>query len=266
MARLDVNFYSYSLDHGVDITVTVPSFTPCDKQPGIKPTHKLEAKFPVLYLLHGHGNDHHCWLRYTSVERLAEEQRIALVAFDTGNKAYNNMPAGDNYYDFLNEELPDFIQSMFPISSRREDTYIAGLSMGGYGALAHALSVPSRYCAFGAMSPGVAARDGRVRRETLDPNSVTGIFRRAIEPIHELEARLKEGAELPKGYICCGKQDHLYQRVEDFVTDAKALGANFTWHPVDGFEHEWRYWDMEIANFLQWIPRTDFYSNRPHKV
>ena len=266
MARFDVNFYSYSLDHGVDITVTVPSFTPCDRAPGVKPSHWVEAKYPVLYLLHGHGNDRLCWLRYTAVERLAEEQRIALVTFDTGNKAYNNMPAGDNYFDFLNEELPGFVGAMFPISSRREDTYIAGLSMGGYGALAHALSNPARYCAFGAMSPGVAGRADRIRRETLDPNSVTDIFRRGIEPLHELEARLKEGADLPRGYICCGMQDHLYSRVEEFVADARALGADFTWHPVDGFEHEWRYWDIEIANFLRWIPRTDPWADRPHKV
>ena len=266
MARFDVNFYSYTLDHGVDITVTIPTYTPCDRQPGTAPTHQPEAPFPVLYLLHGHGNDRLCWLRYTSVERLAEEQRIALVTFDTGNKAYNNMPAGDRYYDFLNKELPDFINHMFPVSSRREDTFIAGLSMGGYGTLAHALTNPARYCAFGAMSPGVAARADRKRQKDLDPNSVADMFRRAIEPIYELEARLKEGAVLPKGYICCGKQDHLYQRVEDFVTDAKALGADFTWHPVDGFEHEWHYWDIEIGNFLRWIPRTDYYADKPHKV
>ncbi len=266
MARFNVNFYSYSLDHGVDITVTVPSFTPCDRQPGVRPTHGLEARYPVLYLLHGHGNDSQCWLRYTSVERLAEEQRIALVTFNCGNKAYNNMPAGDNYYDFLNEELPGFVNAMLPISPRWEDTYIAGLSMGGYGTLAHALTNPGRYCAFGAMSPGLAARADRVRRETLDPDSPKDMFRRAIEPIYELEARLKEGVTLPRGYICCGRQDHLYQRVEDFVTDARALGADFTWHPVDGYEHEWRYWDLEIANFLQWIPRTDPYSGHPHKV
>ena len=266
MARFDVNFFSYTLGHGVDIAVTIPSFTPCDFQPGVKPSHRAEAKFPVLYLLHGHGNDYQCWLRYTSVERLAEEQRIALVTFNSANKAYNNMPAGDNYYDFLNEELPDFITHMFPVSDRREDTYIAGLSMGSYGALAHALSSPARYRAFGAMSPGVAAREDRRRRESLNPQSVEDMFRRAIEPIHELEARIKEGAELPAGYICCGRQDFLYQRVEDFVTDAKALGADFTWHPVEGYEHEWRYWDLEIANFLRWIPRTDAYAGKPHKV
>ncbi len=264
MARFDVNFYSYTLDHGVDISVTVPSFSPCDRRDGVRPTHRAEAKFPVLYLLHGHGNDYQCWLRYTSVERLAEEQRIALVTFNSANKAYNNMPAGDNYYDFLNEELPDFIAQMFPISSRREDTYIAGLSMGGYGTLAHALSNPGRYRAFGAMSPGVAAREDRVPRESLSPTEA--LFRRAVEPMRELEARIREGADLPKGYICCGKQDFLYKRVEDFVTDAKALGADFTWHPVDGYEHEWRYWDLEIANFLRWIPRTDAYAGKAHKV
>ena len=266
MARFEVNFYSYSLDHGVDIEVTIPSFSPCDRQPGVRPTHKVPARFPVLYLLHGHGNDYQCWTRYTSVERLAEEQRIALVTFSTGNKAYNNMPAGDNYYDFLNEELPDFISSMFPISTRREDTYIAGLSMGGYGTLAHALTNPGRYWAFGAMSPGVFGREDRRRQEDLDQSSLTDIFRRQIEPFFELEARLKEGADLPKGYICCGTQDHLYQRVKEFVEDAKALGADFVWHPVDGYEHEWRYWDMEIANFLKWIPRTDYYADKPHKI
>ena len=249
MARFDANFFSYTLDHGVDISVTIPSFTPCDRQPDVRPGHHMEAKFPVLYLLHGHGNDYQCWLRYTAVERLAEEQRIALVTFNSENKAYNNRPDGDNYYDFLNEELPDFITWMFPISARREDAYIAGLSMGGYGTLVHALTNPGRYCAFGAMSPGIGVRDGRF-----------------IDPLHELEARIREGADLPKGYICCGKQDFLYQRVENFVGEAKALGADFTWHPVDGYEHEWRYWDMEIANFLQWIPRTDPYADQPHKV
>ena len=266
MARFEVNFYSYSLGHGVNIAVTIPSFTPCDHQPGIRPTHRLTARFPVLYLLHGHGNDYECWSRYTSVERLAEEQRIALVSFNSGNRAYNNMPGGDNYYDFLNEELPEFVQAMFPISSRKEDTFIAGLSMGGYGALAHALSSPNRYCAFGAMSPGVAGRGDRRRQEDPDPSSIPNLFRRAIEPMHELEKRLKEHTPLPKGYICCGKQDFLYSRVEEFVADARALGADFTWHPVDGFEHEWRYWDMEIANFLSWIPRTDAYAGMPHKV
>lgn len=258
MARFDVNFFSYTLHHGVSITVTIPTFTPCDYKPDETPSHQVAQKFPVLYLLHGHGNDHQCWTRYTSAERLAEEQRIAIVTFNTQNKAYNNCPNGDLYYDFLNTELHDFVCSMFPVSTRREDTYIAGLSMGGYGTLAHALTNPGRYCAFGAMSPGVSGC--RLGETPKNP----GI--RVIEPILELQKRIEEGAELPKGYICCGKQDFLYDRVAAFAADAESLGAGFTWHPVDGFEHEWRYWDIELANFLRWIPRTDYYADKPHKV
>ena len=251
MARLSVNFYSYTLAHGVDIEVTLPSFSSCDRQPGQTWTHRLPAKFPVLYLLHGYGNDRHCWMRYTGVERLAEEQRIALVTFDALNKAYNNRPDGDNYYDFLDEELPEFIQANFPISDRREDTYLAGLSMGGYGTLIHALKNPEKYRAFGAMSPAVSAKKH---------------FSDGIEPLKEAEARLRDGVDLPAGYICCGKQDFLYGDVCDFVDKIRKLGAEVTWNPVDGYEHEWRYWDWEIGNFLKWIPRTDLYAKRPHKI
>ena len=266
MARLEVNFYSYSLSHGVDIEVTIPSFSSCDHQPGVRPTHEPPAKFPVRYLLHGHGNDCQCWTRYTAVERLAEEQRIALVTFNSGNKAYNNMPDGDNYYDFLHEELPSFITGMFPISGRREDTYIAGLSMGGYGTLAHAFTAPEMYCAFGAMSPGVTARPAGASQYSRERSPFGDVYSRTIEPIEELAGRIGEGVMLPKGYICCGKNDFLYERVCQFRKDAEALGADFTWHFVDGYEHEWRYWDYEIANFLSWLPRTDYYADKPHHI
>ena len=247
MARIQVNFYSYALGHGVDIALTIPSLSSCDRRPDARSTHAPPAKFPVLYLLHGHGNDYQCWTRYTSVERLAEERRIAIVTFNSGNKAYNNLPDGDNYFDFLNEELPDFVTGYFPISPRREDTYIAGLSMGGYGTLAHAYRCPERYCAYGAMSPAPS-----IRALWAVPDHPWGdLYAKAIEPIEEAAARIREGATLPRGYICCGRQDFLYERVARFVEELGALGADFTWHPVDGYEHEWRYWDVEINNFLQ---------------
>ena len=106
MARIMCNFFSYSLGHGVDIEVTLPSFTSCNMEG--ERSHKLPGRFPVLYLLHGHGNDYAVWHRYTSVDRYAEEKRIAIVTFSVGNKPYSNEPGGDNFYDFLEQELPDF--------------------------------------------------------------------------------------------------------------------------------------------------------------
>ena len=82
--------------------MTLPSFTSCNLH--LPHTHALPGKFPVLYLLHGHGNDYQAWLRYTSAERYAEEYRMAVVTFSCHNKAYQNAPLGENFYDFLNEE------------------------------------------------------------------------------------------------------------------------------------------------------------------
>ena len=113
MAQIHCNFFSYSLCHGVDIEVTLPSFTSCNMDD--PHTHSLSGKFPVVYLLHGMGNDYMAWLRYTSVERYAEEKRIAIVTFSVGNKAYMNDDMGDNYYDFLNHELPEFVEAYFAI-------------------------------------------------------------------------------------------------------------------------------------------------------
>ena len=90
MAQIHCNFFSYSLCHGVDIEVTLPSFTSCNMDD--PHTHSLPGKFPVVYLLHGKGNDYMSWLRYTSVERYAEEKRIAIVTFSVGNKAYSTDP------------------------------------------------------------------------------------------------------------------------------------------------------------------------------
>ena len=257
MAQMMVNFYSHTLGHGVDIAVTIPSLSSCDGKDGQPVSHKVEHKYPVLYMLHGHGNDYRCWLRYTSVERLAEEQRMAIVTFNSENKAYNNCAGDDRYEDFLAYELPEFITSMFPVSDRPEDTYIAGLSMGGYGTLAHAFKYPHRYCAYGAMSPAPSIRK-RPHFAGLDFDP--------IEPIEEAAARIREGVKLPKGYICCGRQDFLYESVCKFVEELKALGEDFEWRDVDGFEHEWRFWDLELPRFFAWLPRTDYYADKPHKI
>ena len=127
MAQMHCNFFSYSLGYPVDIEVTLPSFTSCNLH--LPHTHALPGKFPVLYLLHGHGNDYQTWLRYTSAERYAEEYRMAVVTFSCHNKAYQNAPLGENFYDFLNEELPEFVENYFPVSDKSEERYIAGLSM-----------------------------------------------------------------------------------------------------------------------------------------
>ena len=65
-----------------------------------------------------------------------------------------------------------------------------------------------------------------------------GLENEPVEPIEEAAIRIREGVKLPMGYICCGRQDFLYEEVCDFVKKLKELGEEFEWHDVDGFEHE----------------------------
>ena len=250
MAQVQCNLYSYSLGYPVEISVTLPSFTSCNlDQPH---THRLPGKFPVLYLLHGYGNDYKAWLRYTSIERYAEEHRIAVVTFSCHNKAYLNTPNGENFYDFLNEELPEFVENYFPISDRPEERYIAGLSMGGYGALLHGLQHPERYSAIGAMSPAVPEKDAPQEDRWPMRTDLYAVTRHALE----------EQQRLPDLFMCIGSKDFLYARVTTYCQTFRPQwhGSRFRYDDLPGYEHEFAIWDREIQEFLAWIRRDDVYA------
>ena len=86
MAQIQCNFYSHALGHGTNIYVSLPIMSSCDPAKVDKPSHLRSSKLPVLYLLHGYGNDYLCWPRYTSMDRYSEEQLIAMVTLDTGKE------------------------------------------------------------------------------------------------------------------------------------------------------------------------------------
>jgi putative tributyrin esterase len=262
MAQIQCNFFSYSLGHGVDVSITLPSFTSCNmKEPH---THRLPAKFPVLYLLHGAGNDYMVWHRYTSIDRYAEEKRIAVVTCSVGNSAYANVDPGENYYDFLNRELPEFVESYFPISDKREERYIAGLSMGGYGSLLHGLQNPERYSAIGAFSPAV------FRKEDLEKRAKDGRPSLLCDIYEVTKKALESGKQLPDLFLCIGDQDFLYEPVtayHQFLEQVWTASSRLRYDDLPGYAHEFSIWDLEVVQFLDWITRKDaFYAMGANKV
>lgn len=255
MAQLNVNFHSYSIGVPVEIELTLPSVSSCDGRDGTQPSHKLAAKFPVLYLLHGAGNDYHCWTRYTSAERYAEEQQIAIVTCSVGNSRYHNREGarGEKFFDFLSKELPEFLTSYFPISDRPEDTFICGYSMGGYGTMLHTFTTPERFAASGFFSIGVMKNMPDGSKPSPD--------------ILELAKQAKASGKLPKIFLCCGKEDFLYERAVELHNELDAMGIEHRYDELPGYEHEFAFWDLELQKFLAWIPRTDYYADKiPHKI
>ena len=249
MAHIQVNFLSYTLHRAVDLTVIIPSICfPEMMQPD--PHHPQGAKYPVLYLLHGYGNNHLTWSGYTSVELYAEERNIAVVMLSAENKAYINRGGDDNYFDFIAKELPEFIQGMFPVSARPEDTYIAGLSMGGYGALVHGLAQSRRFAAIGAFSGAVKMPGAAVAPEN--------------DPVALADTCAAEDRRVPM-YIACGDQDGLFEGNAEFRDYLRGKGFDVTWVVGEGYGHEWRFWNREVEAFLDWVPRTDAWYNGGEK-
>lgn len=260
MAKLVCNFYSYVLNRAVDITVVLPSVT-CPESLGLgeePASHELPAKFPVLYLLHGFGNNHAQWTGYTNVEMYAEERRIAVVNISAENKAYAKV-GGDDFRRFLAEELPAFLRNYFPVSDKPEETYIAGLSMGGYGSYLHGLTYPERFRAIGTFSAAVSLNPATFAENPLGPGAEPDP---EYSPEALAEKLKKEGKKFPKIYASCGTKDGLYEADRKFAAKLKGLGADVTWDEMEGYGHEWRFWDAQVEKFLDWIPRDDEYAKR----
>ncbi|MBR3295454.1 MAG: hypothetical protein IKI62_04320 [Clostridia bacterium] len=248
MAIFNCNFTSYTLKRDVEINVIIPTMTilPVLAEPDKEHSHEISEPYPVLYLLHGFANNRNSWFNYTSLPRYAEERRIAVVTVSGENKAYSEV-GQDNFFKFINKELPEFVKTMFPISKKKEDTYIAGLSMGGFGTLLHGLSAPENFCAMGPLSAGIH-KPGTSERANL--------FELA-------EKVVADGKQFPKIYMACGCKDRLYDINVEFRDHLIKLGADVTWDEMPEYAHEWPFWDEQIKRFLDWIPRTDCYSKLP---
>lgn len=244
MAKIKCNVISYTLKRTIDIEVILPTVSiPESFGEEGSVHHEYPAKYPVVYLLHGYGNNQSTWGGYTNVEFYAEERKIAIVLIAGENKRY--LDSGiDPFEKFIEEELPEFITNTFPISNEKKDKYIAGLSMGGFGALYHGLTYPHHYQAIGAFSPAV-----RMEKNPIDLFEV-----------------LNNTKESPAMFIACGDQDFLYQDVVEFTTKAQVLNLNPAWISVENYGHEWRFWNQCIEQFLDWIDRSDAYKGVKRKI
>lgn len=261
MAFLDVHAFSDALGLQVNFYVLLPQ--PAKRQIGVA-GGEAQAKYPVLWLLHGLSDDHSIWLRRTSIERYAAEKNLAVVMPAVGRSYYQDMPNGAKFWTFLTEELPALCRAWFPLSAKREDNFAAGLSMGGYGALRMALAKPDRFAAAaslsGALDVSRRLREANKQGGRLSKAELLGIFGEKLSvdgtdaDLFFLAQRVATASgPKPKLYLCCGTED-------DLLPDNRGLHRHLdTVHYPHLYEegpgaHEWGYWDTQIRNVLQWLP------------
>jgi putative tributyrin esterase len=254
MAFIDCHFFSDALGVSASMYVILPQAA--RNQIGMEAVVR-DKKHPTLYLLHGLSDDHTIWLRRTSIERYAAAKGIAVVMPAVNRSFYADMPKGPRYWEFISEELPALARSFFPLSDRREDNFVAGLSMGGYGALKMGLSHPDRFAAAASLS-GALDIDWAVHNvpgnefQWLlgDSESIAGTGLDLFYLAGQLAA---SGKEQPKLYQCCGTEDFLYQDNIRFRDHCRGLGLTFTYEEEPG-THDWGYWDTKIQRVLEWLP------------
>lgn len=263
MAFLTCSLYSHTLYSNISINVCLPSPTSGDQVnfESLRQDYGYDKGFPVVYLLHGMYGDANSWMRFSSIDRYAQDRKIAVVACSAGNNFYQDMPGGLQWATFLTKELPAYICALFPVSPRREDTFAAGFSMGGYGAWHIALTAPERFSKAASMSGAV---DIDAVYKTFRNASISEAFNWQAM-FGDPEALAGSGSDLfaqyqacaekgltPKLYQACGTKDFLYAlnvRARDRLL---SMGADLTWAEGPG-GHDWTFWDAHIQLVLDWL-------------
>lgn len=253
MAFLEVNYYSNTLGMERAMNVILPETT--DRHPEWTNLNDL----PVLYLLHGMSNNHTSWQRKTRIERLARDLKLAIVMPSTDLGWYTNTTYGLNYFEALALELPQKVRDLFPqVSKKREKNFVAGLSMGGYGAWKLALGTEN--FSHAASLSGALYMEEQGMSDMASQDYWQGVFGELRELpgskndlLRLAQDKVNEGKKLPELYAWCGKQDFLFEANEYATTEIQKMGYDLTYETADG-AHEWYYWDKMIERVLEWLP------------
>ena len=255
MAHIQLKVYSEALHMTTGVQVILP--TPLSGESS-EPYYSSEKKVPVLYLLHGTYGSESDYSRFSRIESYAQDYHLAVVMMNVGNSCYRDMPrGGPAYFTYVTEELPKMMRWMFPISHRREDTFICGLSMGGTGAFKLGFSRPELYGRVACMSANFSGWQDKADSS----DSVWSLAFREGEDLTGTEddmyylasSSMESGKQLPGLYVCVGTEDFLYESNAKFHDYLNRLGMEHVYHEQPGI-HNWAFWDDELRRILAWLP------------
>ena len=253
MAYLHIQMESKALGMPVPVDVLLPEYDPTGKY-GIP----VKGPYKTLYLLHGFRGSQSDWVFKSGILRYVSKLPLAVVMPAGNNSFYVNTKAGQKYTDYLALELPSIMEDWFDLSSKREDRYIAGLSMGGYGTYHAAMTYPERFAKASSMSGALDAT--RVFSKNNYEDQAVNLFgpREEFEggpnDLLALAAKLKElpESEIPQFLSLCGEQDGLWEVNTTFQKKMEELQLPVTLESWNG-AHTWDFWDEAIKRVLEWL-------------
>ncbi len=231
------------------------------------------ADYPVLYLLHGLGDDHTAWVAKGALLTLADSLirsgeivPMVIVTPDAWDSWYVNDYAGKcRYEDMFFEEFMPYVENTYRVRREQKNTFIAGLSMGGNASLMYVLRHPDRFGVCGALSPAVLT-DAEMEQRALFSDLFKRLFGDPVDWDHyrrysaiDLARNLPEADKRKVDiYVDCGDDDFLYKGNDAMHTALRDAGIRSEYRMRDG-GHNWEYWRTGLPEILR---RCTSSSNR----
>lgn len=269
MALLQMNMYSHCLAMDTSLNILLPENKHSPQQDKVF----SKREYPVLYVLHGYSDNYSSWMRKSILEFVARNYDVIVVMPEVNNSFYANQ-TGSRYYDYITEELPSKIAHFFPISTRRENTFIMGNSMGGYGAFMIAINNPDRYAAAVSFS-GILGLDMNekyllMKIPDFKQNWKTSFH--SVDDFHQSRYYLygaakcldQTAANSPALFHLCGTKDTLaYEMGKDFIEYAKReTSLQIRYEEIENGLHDWATWNPYIEKAFQFFGlEKRFYQN-----
>ncbi len=254
MAICNLRFRSKILGKMTEINVLLPELAAAG-MPRV-------SEMSVVTLLHGLSDDATAWLTRTNAPLYAEENKVCIVLPDGGRTFYVDMAEGVRYGAYLSRELPTVLSRAFGISTDREKNIIAGLSMGGFGALYHGLN-SDRYTAIGSFSTPIDIATNPIYRGngtgiSIYKNEFECIFgdiAKCVGSDVDLFATAQKNRDTaPPIYLTCGTDDAFIDVNRAYSKELTKQGIEHTYRETSG-GHTWDVWDNALSDFLKWAIR-----------
>lgn len=268
MAVMKINFLSKELALQVNVNAIIPSYSFADTITGRSEVYKKGMKFQTLWLLHGSTGDQDDYINFSNIVRYADEHKIAVIMPPALHTGFLDIVDGARGFSFITGELMDMCYAMLPLSRKREDNFIAGLSMGSSGAIRAAMVHPEKYAAALVMSgtcgftkslntPAMKEFRERQQKNGETNSGFIGEVEGDLRNINAYaERNLREGRPLPKLFMTWGADDML---ILDSARESsewyRSIGYDVFSEEVPGYRHEWDFWDLTLRKAIkEWLP------------
>ncbi len=260
MAFLQVNYRSKALKK----LITFNALIPRDCIGASEYTQGFGRPLKSLYLLHGYTGNYTDWLCGSKIQELSEKYNLAVFMPSGENSFYlDDTDKGEYFGEFVGRELVEYTRSLFPLSEQKEDTFIGGFSMGGYGAIRNGLKYAERFGRIIALSSALITRSiAGIPPDYKDAIENYYYYRRVFGDLNQLlgsdkdpEALITEmkakNRGIPKIYMACGTEDALLENNRSYHEFLNSQNVKHLYLENTG-GHNWSFWNEYIENAVLW--------------